>query len=134
MDVYFLWCGQQAHILLRNLSCSTTVPLRFRYPSHTNFAKNDYQSFFHARCLLKLQVLLSSYIIIKSTHPDGCVLFMVRTTGLEPAPSCPDWHLKPARLPIPPCPHILNFYLTQITSASRQLHLISLAPSEGACF
>lgn len=31
---------------------------------------------------------------------------MVRITGVEPAPSCPDWHLKPARLPIPPYPHI----------------------------
>ena len=30
---------------------------------------------------------------------------MVRITGVEPAPSCPDWHLKPARLPIPPYPH-----------------------------
>ena len=31
---------------------------------------------------------------------------LVRITGVEPAPSCPDWHLKPARLPIPPYPHL----------------------------
>ena len=31
--------------------------------------------------------------------------FKVRITGVEPAPSCPDQHLKLARLPIPPYPH-----------------------------
>lgn len=34
---------------------------------------------------------------------------MVRIKGLEPIPPCEDWHLKPARLPIPPHPHI-QFY------------------------
>lgn len=37
---------------------------------------------------------------------------MVRITGVEPAPSCPDQHLKLARLPIPPYPH--KFYPTSI--------------------
>ena len=30
----------------------------------------------------------------------------VRVTGLEPAPPCEDQHLKLARLPIPPYPHL----------------------------
>lgn len=42
----------------------------------------------------------------KLSRENTCGSFpLVRITGVEPAPSCPDWHLKPARLPIPPYPH-----------------------------
>ena len=49
------------------------------------------------------------YANVTKRLPDfirEALIFMVRITGVEPAPSCPDWHLKPARLPIPPYPLI----------------------------
>ena len=33
---------------------------------------------------------------------------MVRIRGLEPPLPCGNWYLKPARLPIPPYPHIFQ--------------------------
>lgn len=56
---------------------------------------------------------------IKRKKPDIIELFMVRITGVEPAPSCPDWHLKPARLPIPPYPHNNQYYFNILSQTYR---------------
>ena len=46
---------------------------------------------------------------------------MVRITGIEPAPSCPDQNLNLARLPVPPYPHI--FFMP--TYVSKNNYIIS---------
>ena len=42
----------------------------------------------------------------RSTKLSHTSLSLVRMTGLEPTRHCCHWHLKPARLPIPPHPRI----------------------------
>ena len=48
-----------------------------QYPSRTNFAKNDYQSFFYARCPLRVRI--SSKYLIFSLPIFNFVVYSVKT-------------------------------------------------------
>ena len=66
------------------------------------------------------------------TRKNG-FFFAVRKGGLEPPRSCDHWHLKPARLPIPPLAHY-SFFIVAEWATKITIHTpLRKCPTEIKC-